>query len=116
MDKNNLYTLIPYILLIIIATVFVTTKINSCNEPVYTTLQRDTTYQKSIDSIQILVQRIKRLEEIQDSALMINQSGIIANEKYFIRVMNEFVKAQKIKKSLPLNEQWNNYLKELESE
>ena len=116
MNKDSLYIFIPYVVIIIIVTIFLTVKIKSCNEPVYTTLRRDSTYQKSIDSIQLLVQRIKRLEEIQDSALMINQSGIIANEKYFTKVMNEFVKSQKVKKSLPLNEQWNNYLKELESE
>ncbi len=116
MDKQNLYTIIPYAIIIIFATVFITLKISSCNAPVYTTLQRDSTYQKSIDSIQLLVQRIKRLEEIQDSALSNNQIGLEANKIYFIKVMNDFMKVQKVKKSLPLDEQWNNYLKELESE
>lgn len=116
MDKRDYIISILLLVIIITATVMITLKVDSCNDPEYTTLQRDSTLQKSIDSIKILRQELNRIIEIQDSALMINQSGIIANEKYFIKVMNDFMKSQKVKKSLPLNEQWNNYLKELENE
>ena len=116
MNKDNLYILIPYLLLIIIATVFMKTKINSCNKPETVTLQRDSVSQKYIDSIKVLIQKVKRIEEIQDSALMINESGIIANRTYFIKVMNDFVKFQKVKRELPLNEQWKTYLREIGNE
>ena len=116
MEKQNLYVIIPYAVIIIIVTVFITLKIDSCNEPVYTTLQRDSTDQRVIDSLKVLRQEINRLIEIQDSALTNNQIGLEANKIYFIKVMSDFMKVQKVKKSLPLNEQWNNYLKELENE
>ena len=116
MNKDNLYILIPYLLLIIIATVFITTKINSCNTPETVTLQRDSVSQKYIDSLRTLIQKVKRIEEIQDSALMINESGIIANRTYFIKVMNDFIKSQKVKRELPLNEQWKTYLREIDNE
>jgi hypothetical protein len=112
MDKKD-YIIVGLVLLI---AVFITTKINSCNDPVYTTSQRDSTDQRVIDSLKVLRQEINRLIEIQDSALTNNQIGLEANKIYFIKVMNDFLKVQKVKKSLPLDEQWNNYLKELENE
>ena len=116
MNKDNLYILIPYVILIIIVTVFITVKINSCNKPETVTLQRDSVSQKYIDSLRALIQKVQRIEEIQDSALMINESGIIANRTYFIKVMNDFIKSQKVKRELPLNEQWKTYLREIGNE
>ena len=116
MDKRDYIISILLLIIIIATTVMITLKVDSCNDPEYTTLQRDSTLQKRIDSIYILRQELERVVEIQDSAIMNNQSGIIANENYFRKVMNDFMKSQKVKKSLPLNEQWNNYLKELDNE
>lgn len=116
MDKRDYIISVLLLIIIVTATVFITLKIDSCNDPVYEAFQRDSTLQRSIDSINILRQELNRVIEIQDSALRNNEAGLQANRMYYIKVMNDFVKMQNKKRTLPLEEQWNNYLKELENE
>ena len=54
MDKNTIYTLIPYVILALIITVFLTAKINSCNTPETVRLTRDSVKQEKIDSVKII--------------------------------------------------------------
>lgn len=54
MDKKTIYTLLPYIILTLILTVYLTSKVNSCNAPETVKVVRDSITQNKIDSVKII--------------------------------------------------------------
>lgn len=85
MNKQyNLWQILPYAVLILIAAYFITTEINSCNKPQIIYNVRDSVSQMKIDSLNIVIQRINfNIRGIQD-ALLVNETGTESNRIVYI--------------------------------
>ena len=83
----------------------------------YVQTQSDSLLIRKLDSVTAIIQTdIKRNNEKYDSTINNANLERKLNQKEFNFYMNEFMKSNSKKKSLPLQEQWNEYLKELENE
>lgn len=82
-NQFNLWVILPYVVLIIIATIFATTKIVNCGKPVIIPVQRDTLIQQKVDSLTSLLQLNNTKLQTLNDALLINQTGIDINRQNY---------------------------------
>jgi hypothetical protein len=101
-----LYTVLPYLLLIVILTVIITLKIDGCNKPEYIPNTRDSVLQSKVDSLTKEIQAINQRVQITNDLLLINETGINQNRVYYGKKKDE-IKKQSANEDY---NQINNYL------
>ena len=115
--KYYKYILYPLLIVCVLSfIVWIVGLFKGCGKD-YVPVTPDSVLNRKFDSIMTIINSdIRRNNQKYDST--INNANLERkfNQRDFNFYMNEFIKSNNRKKTLPLQEQWNEYLKELENE